>query len=81
VATQLETGEYVLSREQAQELRAAVDRLCDRGHPPIDLARPISFELWLDLVVVQATLDGDEETVESIVALLEAALAKRRRPN
>jgi len=81
MAIQLETGEYLLSSEQAQKLRPAADRLRELGHLPIDLTRPISFGEWFDLVVMNATLDGDEETVESIVTLLETELAKRHQPN
>lgn len=81
MATQLEAGEYLLSPEQAQELRAAADRLRDLGRPPIDLTRPISFDQWFDLVVAQAVLDGDEDTVDTIIGFIEAELARRRRPN
>ena len=81
MATQLETGEYLLSPEQAQELRAAADALRDLGRPPIDLSRPITFDLWLDLVIAQASLDGDEDTVDKIIGLVEAELARRRQPH
>jgi hypothetical protein len=47
----------------------------------IDLTRPITFEDWFDLVVAQATLDGDDETVDALCDLLVAEIAKRKRRN
>jgi benzoyl-CoA reductase/2-hydroxyglutaryl-CoA dehydratase subunit BcrC/BadD/HgdB len=81
MAIQLETGEFLLSAEQVRELRAAADALRERGLRSLDLTRPITFEDWFDLVVAQATLNGDEDTVDSLRELLEAEIAKRKRLN
>jgi hypothetical protein len=81
MAIQLETGEFLLSAEQVQELRPAADALRERGLRSIDLTRPISFEEWFDLVIAQATRDGDDDTVDSLRELLEAEIAKRKQPN
>ena len=64
-----------------QELRPAADALREYGLGSIDLTRPITFEDWFDLVVAQTTLDGDDETVDVLCELLEAEIAKRKRPN
>ena len=81
MAIQLETGEFLLSAEQVQELRPAADALREHGLRWIDLTRPITFEDWFDLVVAQATLDGDGETVDYLCDLLDAEIAKRKRRN
>lgn len=81
MAIQLETGEFLLSAEQVQKLRPAADALREHGLRSIDLTRPITFEDWFDLVLAQATLDGDDETVDSLCDLLEAEIAKRKRAN
>ena len=81
MAIPLETGEFLLSAEQVQELRPAVDALREHGLRSIDLTRPITFEDWFDLVVAQATLDGDDETVDALCELLEVEIAKRKRRN
>ena len=81
MAIQLETGEVLLSVEQVQELRPAADALREHGLRSIDLTRPITFEDWFDLVVAQATLNGDDATVDSLRELLEAEIAKRKRRN
>jgi len=64
-----------------QELRPAADALREHGLRSIDITWPITFEDWFDLVVGQATLDGDDETVDYLCELLEAEIAKRKRPN
>ena len=81
MAIQLETGKYLLSPEQVQELRPAADRLRDDKGRLIELTQPIAFEEWFDLVVVQATLDGDDESLDLLCDLLEGEIAKRKRPN
>jgi hypothetical protein len=81
MAIQLETGEFLLSVEQVQELRPAADALRDHGLRSVDLTRPITFEDWFDLVVAQATLDGDDQTVDYLCDLLEVEIAKRKRRN
>jgi hypothetical protein len=81
MAIQLETGEFLLSAEQVQELRPAADALRDHGLRSVDLTRPITFEDWFDLVVARATLDGDDETVDYLCDLLEVEIAKRKRWN
>jgi len=47
----------------------------------LDLTRPITFEDWFDLVVRASHLGGDDDTVDSLLELLEAEIAKRKRRN
>jgi hypothetical protein len=81
MAIQIETSEFLLSVKQAQEFRPAADALLEQGLRSIDLTRPITFEDWFDLVVAQATLDGDDQTVDYLCDLLEMEIAKRKQRN
>ena len=81
MAIRTESGTFLLEPHQVAELRSASDQLRDKGLQSIDLSRAITLEEFFQLVVVQATLDGEEEFLDELVSLLENALARRQRPN
>jgi len=81
MAIQTENGDFLLEPHQVAELRPASDLLRDKGLLSIDLSRAITFEEFFQLVVVQATLDGEEGFLDELISVLENALARRQRPN
>ena len=81
MATQLETGQFLLNSNEVAELMPASSRLADQGRAPIDLTRPIDFGQRMDLILAKAAIDGDDNTLDTIVGMLEAEIAKRKFPN
>ncbi len=81
MAIPLETGEFLLSADEANDFRWAADRLMDIGHAPIDLTRPISFDEFVKVIFASAAIDGDEDRLDTMIGMLEAEIAKRKQAN
>ena len=73
----LESGELQLSREEASAYRAAADRVHETCAMALDLARPITVEEWLVLVVAHAALGGELGLLDRVIAKVEAEIASR----
>jgi hypothetical protein len=77
----LESGSYQLSSKEISELAPAAERYENTYGKHIDLTRPLELEEAMYLKLSQAAVECNLVALERVLAVLDEAIARAKRPN
>ena len=77
----LESGNLQLIEEEIVLYRPAATLVAKALKEHIDLHKPMTRNQFTALFIAHSIVTGDEEMIENITAVMNAEIAKRKRPH